>query len=50
MTEPEPAAQLADNIARQLQLLVQHLRHSPADHTAQALRRVLDTDNGALWG
>ncbi|MBC2878056.1 MULTISPECIES: hypothetical protein [Streptomyces] len=49
MPDPTPyPVLLADNIARQLGLLAQHLAQAPPEQTAQILGRVLDTDTGVL--
>ncbi|MFI1183575.1 hypothetical protein ACH4UT_29080 [Streptomyces sp. NPDC020799] len=49
MPDPTPyPVLLADNIARQLGLLAQHLSQAPPAQTAQILGRVLDTGDGVL--
>ncbi|MFF4161556.1 hypothetical protein [Streptomyces sp. NPDC001678] len=49
MPDPTPyPVLLADNIARQLGLLAQHLAQAPPEQTAQILGRALDVKNGIL--
>ncbi|MFE9407440.1 hypothetical protein ACFYN0_01350 [Streptomyces sp. NPDC006704] len=49
MTGPNPSPiQLADDIARQLSQLTQHLSQSPPHEAAQILGKVLDYDEGIL--
>ncbi|AJT62532.1 hypothetical protein T261_0843 [Streptomyces lydicus] len=49
MTDPTPSSvRLADDIARQLSELTQHLAHSPPREAAQILGKVLDYDEGIL--
>ncbi|MER5782637.1 hypothetical protein ABT104_13055 [Streptomyces mobaraensis] len=49
MPDPTPyPVLLADNIARQLGLLAQHLSQAPPEQTAQILGRVLDVQDGIL--
>ncbi|MCC3778203.1 hypothetical protein [Streptomyces sp. UNOB3_S3] len=49
MPDPTPyPVLLADNIARHLGLLAQHLSQAPPDQTAQILGRALDVNDGIL--
>ncbi|MGW1194518.1 hypothetical protein ACWD4B_01465 [Streptomyces sp. NPDC002536] len=49
MPDPTPyPVLLADNIARQLGLLAQHLSQAPPEQTAHILGRVLDVQDGIL--